>query len=87
MEPAYNDSGADSAKIAVLRRDRSKSTLIWAAAQRRTFGFPKKGRFIMTNKISIEEIKELEVKRLLKDTKFSRLKPVACSRCGKKTSL
>jgi hypothetical protein len=39
----------------------------------------------MTSKISIEEINELEVKRLLKDTKFSRLKPVACSRCGKKT--
>ena len=39
----------------------------------------------MTSKISIGEISELEVKRLLKDTKFSRLKPVACSRCGKKT--
>ena len=36
----------------------------------------------MTSKISIEEITELEVKRLLKDTKFSRLKPVACSHCG-----
>jgi hypothetical protein len=34
----------------------------------------------MTSKISIGEISELEVKRLLKDTKFSRLKPVACSR-------
>ena len=39
----------------------------------------------MTSKISIGEISELEVKRLLKDTKFSRLKPVVCSCCGKKT--
>lgn len=38
----------------------------------------------MTSKISIEEITYLEVKRLLKDTKFSRLKPVACSHCGEK---
>ncbi len=38
----------------------------------------------MTSKISIEEITDLEVKRLLKDTKFSRLKPVACSHCGEK---
>ena len=40
----------------------------------------------MTSKISIEEISELEVKRILKDTKFSRLKPAACSHCGEKTS-
>ena len=39
----------------------------------------------MTSQISIEKINELEVKRLLKDTKFSRLKPIVCSRCGKKT--
>ena len=39
----------------------------------------------MTDKISIEEITDLEVKRLLKDTKFSRLKPVACSNCGEKS--
>ncbi len=38
----------------------------------------------MTSKISIEEITDLEVKRLLKDTKFSRLKPVVCSHCGEK---
>ena len=39
----------------------------------------------MTSKILIEETTDLEVKRLLKDTKFSRLKPVACSHCGEKT--
>lgn len=38
----------------------------------------------MTSKISIKEITDLEVERLLKDTKFSRLKPVACSHCGEK---
>lgn len=38
----------------------------------------------MTSKISIEEIPDLEVRRLLKDTRFSRLKPVACTRCGEK---
>jgi hypothetical protein len=58
---------------------------IWAAAHWRTFGFPKKGRFLMTSKISIEKIYQLEVKRLLEDTKFSRLKPILCSHCGKKT--
>jgi hypothetical protein len=39
----------------------------------------------MTSKISIEEITDLKAKRLLKDTKFSRLKPVACSHCGEKS--
>jgi hypothetical protein len=39
----------------------------------------------MTSKISIEEMTDLEVKRLLKETKFSRLKPVACSHCGEKS--
>ena len=38
----------------------------------------------MTNKISIKEITGLEVKKLLKDTKFSRLKPVAYTHCGEK---
>lgn len=39
----------------------------------------------MTSKISIKEITDLEGKRLLRDTKFSRLKPVACSHCGEKS--
>ena len=38
----------------------------------------------MTSKISIQEIAGLEVKRLLKDPKLSRLTPVACTHCGEK---
>jgi len=40
----------------------------------------------MPSTIKIEEINDLEVKRLLEDTKFSRLKPVACSQCGNKAN-
>ena len=38
----------------------------------------------MTSKISIKEITDPELKSLLKDTIFSRLKPVECSQCGEK---
>lgn len=38
----------------------------------------------MTTKISIQEVTRPEVKRLLKDPKLSRLKPVACTHCGEK---
>lgn len=34
--------------------------------------------------ISIIELDEIETKPILKDTKFSRLKPVACTKCGNK---
>lgn len=40
----------------------------------------------MPGKITIEEMNEFEVKRICKDIKFSRLKPVACYECGNKTS-
>jgi hypothetical protein len=38
----------------------------------------------MQENISIEEINELEVKRICKDTNFSKLRPVACYKCGNK---
>ena len=40
----------------------------------------------MTKSISIRELDDLEVKQLLKDSKFSRLKPASCCQCGEKTN-
>ena len=39
----------------------------------------------MKNTISIKELNDLETKKILKDEKFSKLKPVSCSQCGKET--
>jgi len=37
----------------------------------------------MKNTISIKELNDLESKKVLKDEKFSKLKPVSCTQCGK----
>ncbi len=39
----------------------------------------------MKNTISIRELNDFESKKILKDEKFSKLKPVSCSQGGKET--
>jgi hypothetical protein len=54
------------------------------AAQQPPFASQKR-QYIMKKTISIKELNDLESKKILKDEKFSKLKPVSCTQCGKVT--